>query len=238
MFAVLTASYLADRAYPLQYAALHPTFFTGVISSVVTFVAWAAWHMAYNVLDGTAFILTTGGLIGFLMGLLGSSFILGCIYNITNSLWLCVFYHALLNAFSQTFSGSRTHFVLWREMTKPYSMLLLGKRVTAFLRRGGKAIVPERWQFGDITVDFSGYTASGADEKIDLTPKEFDILRLLVEHKGLVLSRQQILDHVWDLDADVMERVIDSYIKNLRKKLRTEQIVTVKGIGYKFEVRS
>ncbi len=132
MFAVLTASYLADRAYPLQYAALHPTFFTGVISSVVTFVAWAAWHMAYNVLDGTAFILTTGGLIGFLMGLLGSSFILGCIYNITNSLWLCVFYHALLNAFSQTFSGSRTHlesavilitcvaflFVLWREMTK------------------------------------------------------------------------------------------------------------------------
>ncbi len=123
-------------------------------------------------------------------------------------------------------------------LTKPYSMLLLGKRVTALLRRSGKAIVPERWQFGDITVDFSGYTASGADEKIDLTPKEFDILRLLVEHKGLVLSRQQILDHVWDLDADVMERVIDSYIKNLRKKLRTDQIVTVKGIGYKFEVRS
>lgn len=121
-------------------------------------------------------------------------------------------------------------------ITKPYSMLLLGKRVTALLRRSGKAILPDRMQFGNITVDFSGYTANGPDGKIDLTPKEIDILRLLVEHKGLVLSRQQILDDVWNLDADVMDRVIDSYIKNLRKKLCTDQIVTVKGIGYKFEV--
>lgn len=52
----------------------------------------------------------------------------------------------------------------------------------------------------------------------------------------MVLSRQQILDDIWELDADVMERVIDSYIKNLRKKLQTDRIVTVKGIGYKYEV--
>ena len=122
-------------------------------------------------------------------------------------------------------------------ITKPYSMLLLGKRITALLRRSGKAIVPDKLELGDTTVDFSGYTASGPDGKIDLTPKEIDILRLLVEHKGLVLSRQQILDDVWDFDADVMDRVIDSYIKNLRKKLHTDQIITVKGIGYKFEVR-
>lgn len=122
-------------------------------------------------------------------------------------------------------------------ITKPYSMLLLGKRVTALLRRSGKAILPKQIQLGSITVDFGGYTAIGPAGKIELTPKEIDILRLLVEHKGLVLSRQQILDDVWDLDADVMDRVIDSYIKNLRKKLHTDQIVTVKGVGYKFGVR-
>jgi membrane protease YdiL (CAAX protease family) len=74
-------------------------------SSVITFFAWAVWHMMFNVLDGTIFLMDANRLIGFLMGLLGSSFILGCIYHITKSLWLCAFYHALLNAFSQTFIG-------------------------------------------------------------------------------------------------------------------------------------
>lgn len=121
-------------------------------------------------------------------------------------------------------------------ITKPFSMLLLGKRVTALLRRTGKAIMPDTLRLGKIIVDFNGYTAKGPDGKIDLTPKEINILRVLVEHKGLVLSRRQILDDIWDLDADVMERVIDSYIKNLRKKLQTDCIITVKGIGYKYEV--
>lgn len=121
-------------------------------------------------------------------------------------------------------------------ITKPFSMLLFGKRVTALLRRSGKVIIPEILRIDEITVDFNGYTASGPDGKIDITPKEIDILRLLVEHKGMVLSRQQILDDIWDLDANVMERVIDSYIKNLRKKLQTDSIITVKGIGYKYEV--
>lgn len=121
-------------------------------------------------------------------------------------------------------------------ITKPFSMLLLGKRITALLRRSGKVIIPEILRIDEITVDFNGYTASGPDGKIDITPKEIDILRLLVEHKGMVLSRQQILDDIWDLDANVMERVIDSYIKNLRKKLQTDSIITVKGIGYKYEV--
>ena len=120
-------------------------------------------------------------------------------------------------------------------ITKPFSMLLLGKRVTALLRRCGKSPELNQIQMGDITVDFGGYTASGPDGPIDLTPKEIDLLKLLVEHKGLVLTRSQILDELWGYDAPIIDRTIDTYIKNLRKKLALDRIVTVKGVGYKYE---
>lgn len=122
-------------------------------------------------------------------------------------------------------------------MTKPFSMVLLGKRITALLRRSGQAHTPQTITFGDVTVDFSGYTANDSNGKIDIMPKEVDLLRLLVEHKGLVLTRSQILDELWGADYPIVDRIVDTYIKNLRKKLRLDCIVTVKGIGYKFEVR-
>lgn len=121
-------------------------------------------------------------------------------------------------------------------VTKPFSMVLLGRRVTALLRRNGKADIFNTITFGDITVDFSGYTAKGPNGKIDLTPKEIDLLKLLVEHKGLVLTRSQILDELWGNDAPIIDRTVDVYIRNLRKKLDLNCIVTVKGIGYKYEV--
>ena len=121
---------------------------------------------------------------------------------------------------------------------KPFSMVLLGRRITALLRRSGKSTVSDITAFGDVTVDFSGYTAKGPEGKIDITPKEIDLLRLLVEHKGLVLTRSQILDDLWGMDAPIIERTVDTYIKNLRKKLRLDCIVTVKGIGYKYEVQA
>ena len=120
-------------------------------------------------------------------------------------------------------------------ITKPFSMLLLGKRVTALLRRSGKTSELHQIQFGDITIDFGGYTASGKNGQIDLTPKEIDLLKLLVEHKGLVLKRSQILDELWGYDYPIMERTIDTYIKNLRKKLNLDRVITVKGVGYKYE---
>lgn len=122
-------------------------------------------------------------------------------------------------------------------MTKPFSMVLLGKRITALLRRSGQTIPIQKMTFGDVTVDFSGYTASDGAGKIDIMPKEIDLLRLLVEHKGLVLTRSQILDELWGTDYPIIDRTVDTYIKNLRKKLRLDCIVTVKGIGYKFEVQ-
>lgn len=122
-------------------------------------------------------------------------------------------------------------------MIKPFSMVLLGKRITALLRRSGQAPALQTIAFGDVTVDFSGYTASDSNGKIDIMPKEVDLLRLLVEHKGLVLTRSQILDELWGTDYPVIDRTVDTYIKNLRKKLRLDCIATVKGIGYKYEVQ-
>lgn len=123
-------------------------------------------------------------------------------------------------------------------ITKPFSMVLLGKRITALLRRGGQAPLPQTVTFGDVTVDFSGYTASDSAGQIDVMPKEIDLLRLLVEHQGLVLTRSQILDELWGADEAVIDRTVDTYIKNLRKKLRLDRIVTVRGIGYKYEARA
>lgn len=122
-------------------------------------------------------------------------------------------------------------------ITKPFSMVLLGKRITALLRRSGREILIDTMTFGDVTVDFSGYAASDKNGKIDITPKEIDLLKLLVEHRGLVLTRTQILDDLWGNDYPIIDRTIDTYIKNLRKKLRLDCIITVKGIGYKYEVQ-
>lgn len=121
-------------------------------------------------------------------------------------------------------------------ITKPFSMVLLGRRITALLRRSGKGVITDIMTFGEVTVNFSGYTAKDKNGRIDITPKEIDLLKLLVEHKGLVLTRSQILDDLWGDDCLIIDRTVDTYIKNLRKKLRLDCIVTVKGIGYKYEV--
>ena len=120
-------------------------------------------------------------------------------------------------------------------ITKPFSMVLLGKRITALLRRSGKNPEILRVQIGDITVDFGGYAAWNQAGRIDLTPKEIELLKLLLEHKGLVLTRSQILDELWGYDAPIIDRTVDTYIKNLRKKLNLNRIITVKGVGYKYE---
>ena len=120
-------------------------------------------------------------------------------------------------------------------ITKPFSMLLLGKRINALLRRSYNKASLNTIQIGAVCIDFSGYTAFDEDGKIDITPKELEILKLLIENKGLVLSRAQILDDIWGYDCAIIDRTIDAYIRNLRKKLKLDCITTVKGIGYKFE---
>lgn len=121
-------------------------------------------------------------------------------------------------------------------MTKPFSMVILGKRVAALLRRSSPQEPMSIWKCGDLTVNFSGYSVCDSTGELEVTAKELDLLKLLVEHQGLVLSRTQILDAVWGDSSEVLDRLVDTYIKNLRKKLHLDCIKTVKGIGYKLEV--
>lgn len=120
-------------------------------------------------------------------------------------------------------------------ITKPFSIVLLGKRVAALIRRAGKGEDVRVWRHEDITVDFSSYTADNAGVPIDFAPKEYQILKLLIDNKGLVLTRGQILDEIWGLDSPDSDRTIDTYIRRIRQKLNLNCIETIKGVGYKFE---
>ena len=86
--------------------------FSFIISSFITFGAWSVWHIMYFVIDGSIRAMDIYDILIFLAGLLGTSFVLGCIYRITKSLWLCVLYHALLNACTQTFADTNTPLAL------------------------------------------------------------------------------------------------------------------------------
>ena len=120
-------------------------------------------------------------------------------------------------------------------ITKPFSIIVLHKRIEALLRRGVKVSENKKWFYGDIEIDFEGYSARKNGENIDLKPKEIKLIELLLKYEGKVLTRAQILDNLWSIEESPNDRVIDVYIKNIRKKLLLDCIVTIKGIGYKFE---
>lgn len=120
-------------------------------------------------------------------------------------------------------------------ITKPFSIIVLHKIIEALLRRGVKVSENKKWFYGDIEIDFEGYSARKNGENIDLKPKEIKLIELLLKYEGKVLTRAQILDNLWRIEEAPNDRVIDVYIKNIRKKLLLDCIVTVKGIGYKFE---
>ena len=120
-------------------------------------------------------------------------------------------------------------------ITKPFSIIVLHKRIEALLRRGVKVSENKKWCYGDIEIDIEGYSTRKNGENIDLKPKEIKLIELLLKYEGKVLTRAQILDNLWNIEESPNDRVIDVYIKNIRKKLLLDCIVTVKGIGYKFE---
>ena len=121
-------------------------------------------------------------------------------------------------------------------VNKPFSLPVLSKRVEALLKRhyGNYNL----WKYKDAVVNFSSYQATYKGIDADVKPKEVDILKLLLENENKVLSREQILDNVWyDSDEAPYDRVVDVYIKNLRKKLKLDCIVTVKNVGYKLTLK-
>ena len=120
-------------------------------------------------------------------------------------------------------------------ITKPFSVVVLHKRIEALQRRIQGRHQNNKWIYKDVEVDFLGFCAKKDNNPVDLKPKEIKLLELLIKHKNQVLTRNQMLDSLWEIDEAPADRVIDVYIKNLRKKLDLDCITTVKGIGYKFE---
>ncbi len=118
---------------------------------------------------------------------------------------------------------------------KPFSPKLLVKRVEALLRRTGQT--GNSVQAGPVYIDLDRYAAFEDGEKVILTLKELELLKVLINNRGKVLSRQQLLNLVWGYDYFGDERIVDVHIKNVRKKFKADIIVTVKGVGYKIKER-
>ena len=126
-------------------------------------------------------------------------------------------------------------------MTKPFSLRELTARVKAVFRRTEeRPSGQDAFSLGGIDLDFKKFEASKKGRKIDLTPLEFHMLKLLVERKGEVLTRDDFLDGVWGEDnISVSFRTVDSHIANIRRKIeddpsRPRHILSIRGVGYKF----
>ncbi len=125
-------------------------------------------------------------------------------------------------------------------ISKPFSPKILVARVEAILRRANKLTQEESVEVGGIKIDKMAHMVTVEGERVDLSYKEFELLTYFVENTGIALSREKILNHVWNYDYFGDARTIDTHVKKLRSKLGTkgEYIKTIWGMGYKFEVES
>ena len=122
-------------------------------------------------------------------------------------------------------------------ITKPFSMPVLLRKIAAVLRRSNRG-TDEKYQiiaYGNLLLNCDNYTATVDGVTYELTQKEFEILRELLTHQGRILTRQNLLDKLWRYDFYGDERVVDTHIKNLRKKLGIDFIQTIRGVGYKVD---
>ena len=122
-------------------------------------------------------------------------------------------------------------------ITKPFSMPILVRKIGAVLRRS--SMIPEQEHqtitYKNLVLDMDSYTAVVDGVSFDLTQREFEVLRELLLNQGRVLTRQNLLDKLWKYDFYGDERVVDTHIKNLRKKLGIDFIQTIRGVGYKVD---
>ena len=125
-------------------------------------------------------------------------------------------------------------------ITKPFSIREVLARVRAVLRRGqGASKMLDDLRFDDVVVDFRRYVAHRADRVLDMTRKEFGLLRLLASREGEVVSREVLLDEVWGYDATPTTRTVDNHVAMLRAKIEANpgaprHLMTVFGVGYKW----
>jgi DNA-binding response OmpR family regulator len=125
-------------------------------------------------------------------------------------------------------------------VTKPFSINELLARVRAHLRRAAKLVSDiESYSFGDIKLDFKKHFASKNDLPIELSPREFEVMKYLIRHRGETITRDELLDKIWGYDNYPMTRTVDNHIARLRHKIEDvpnepEYILTIHRVGYKF----
>ena len=125
-------------------------------------------------------------------------------------------------------------------LTKPFSLMELIARIEAVLRRttkGNESI--DDYQFDDVTLNFKRFEATKGGTGLDLSPREFRIMKFLIEHRGEVVSRDQLLNSVWSYNSFPSTRTVDTHIAKLRQKIEhtpntPKYLITIHGIGYKF----
>ena len=127
-------------------------------------------------------------------------------------------------------------------LTKPFETIELLARIEALMRRApssASGVTLERYQFGEVTVDVRKTEVTRKGEVIDVSAKEFQLLRYLIEHRGATISRDELLHEVWGYNATPSTRTVDVHVAWLRQKLEPnarvpQYILTVHGMGYKF----
>src|SRR5690606_26535354 len=126
-------------------------------------------------------------------------------------------------------------------LTKPFEMAELLARLEALLRRAPVAsgTTLERFQFGDVLVDVRKTEVTRQGSVVELSAREFQLLRYFLEHRGATLSREELLQQVWGYKASIATRTVDGHVAWLRQKLEPnprvpQYILTVHGLGYKF----
>lgn len=123
-------------------------------------------------------------------------------------------------------------------VVKPFSPKELMMRVSAILKRSKQSATQnEQFVYNDLCVDFSARTVKINGERINMTPKEYDLLFFMVKNRGLALTRETLISKVWGYDFFGDDRTLDTHIKLLRKSLGnySSLIVTLRGVGYRFE---
>jgi two-component system, OmpR family, alkaline phosphatase synthesis response regulator PhoP len=125
-------------------------------------------------------------------------------------------------------------------VTKPFEMVELLARIEAKLRRAPVTVHPsEGYQFGDVRVDFRRAEVTKASAPLDLSAREFQLLKYFIEHRGATLTREELLNEVWGYNAMPSTRTVDVHVAWLRQKIEPnarhpQYILTVHGMGYKF----
>ncbi|NBK80500.1 DNA-binding response regulator [bacterium D16-76] len=120
-------------------------------------------------------------------------------------------------------------------ITKPFSMPLVLKRMEAVLRRARSGEKSSVLVYQNVQLDTENYKVFVEGKEVTLTVREFDILRLLMENQGRVFTREQLLDIIWNYDYLGDDKIINTHIKNIRKKLGVDCIETIRGVGYRID---